>query len=192
MPDLSMRPAVPAEAPALMHLRIEAEEWLAAAGIDQWRSPGFRDRALAKWEADVAAGRTWVAADAEGCLAGTVTLAGPDHDFWKLSDQPDAALYVAKLITSRRFAGQRLGGRMLDWVGRAARARCLPWVRLDVWRSNTQLQDYYLAEGFTHVRTEAPSHRLSGWMAQRPASVVMHPALPLPSQPLAEALGKAG
>jgi hypothetical protein len=47
-------------------------------------------------------------------------------------------------------------------------------LRLDVWRDNARLQNYYLAEGFEHVRTEAPSHRLSGWMAQRPSALVLH------------------
>ncbi|MEU3189479.1 GNAT family N-acetyltransferase [Streptomyces sp. NPDC006992] len=192
MHALSMRPALPGEAASLMRLRIEAEEWLAAAGIDQWRSPGFRDRALAKWDADIEDGRTWVTVTGSDEIAGTVTLARPDLDFWRPSDQPDAALYVAKLITRRQFAGQKLGGRILDWVGAAARARDLPWVRLDVWRSNAKLQDYYRKEGFKHVRTEAPDHRLSGWMAQRPASVVMHPEAPLASAPFAEQPRKAG
>ncbi|MCX4673623.1 GNAT family N-acetyltransferase [Streptomyces sp. NBC_01381] len=159
-----------------MRLRTEAEEWLAAAGIDQWRAPGFRERALAKWHADIEAGRTWVAVDNTDEVLATVTLAPADRDFWTDDDIPESALYVAKLITARSTGGKHLGGRLLDWVGSVAREQGLSWVRLDCWRANTQLQKYYFAEGFTHVRTEAPEHRLSGWMAQRPASVVMHPS----------------
>ncbi|MER6723365.1 GNAT family N-acetyltransferase [Streptomyces halstedii] len=176
-----IRPATPADSDALMKLRIQAEEWLASAGIDQWRSPGFRDRALSKWKIDIAEGRTWVLPDEDGGLLGTITLARPDADFWMRADSPDSAVYVAKLITARSSAGQQLGGRMLDWAGAVAREQQLPWVRLDVWRDNTALQRYYLNEGFEHVRTEAPPHRLSGWMAQRPASVVMHADAPLHS-----------
>lgn len=174
-----IRPADTADADALMALRIEAEEWLAAAGIDQWRSPGFRDRALAKWKVDIDEGRTWVVPGPADELLGTVTLARPDLDFWAESDAPNSAVYIAKLITSRASAGQQLGGRLLDWAGSVARDRGLPWLRLDVWRDNVRLQKYYLDEGFVHVRTEAPTHRLSGWMAQRPASVVRHPDSPL-------------
>ncbi|NGO48644.1 GNAT family N-acetyltransferase [Streptomyces ureilyticus] len=162
-----------------MKLRIEAEEWLANAGIDQWRAPGFRDRALAKWQVDITEGRTWVVPDGNGELLGTVTLARPDLDFWAKADEPDSAVYVAKLITARAAAGQQLGGRMLDWAGAVARSQQLPWVRLDVWRGNTKLQRYYLNEGFEHVRTEAPPHRLSGWMAQRSSAVVLHADAPL-------------
>ncbi|UQI49783.1 GNAT family N-acetyltransferase (plasmid) [Streptomyces sp. HU2014] len=174
-----IRQATPADSDALMKLRIDAEEWLASAGIDQWRSPGFRDRALAKWQVDVAEGRTWVVPATNSKLLGTITLARPDSDFWKRADSPESAVYVAKLITARSAAGQRLGGRLLDWAGSVARDRQLPWVRLDVWRDNLKLQGYYLNEGFEHVRTEAPSHRLSGWMAQRPSSLAMHADTPL-------------
>lgn len=179
MSDYSIRPATAADEEELMGLRIEAEEWLAEAGIDQWRSPGFRDRSLAKWRSEIAEGRTWVVEGSLTSVVGTVTLAPPDLDFWRDDDDPYDAVYVAKLITARSTVGQRLGGRILDWVGSVARSRDLPWVRLDCWRANTALQAYYLREGFTHVRTEAPEHRLSGWMAQRPASVVMHPGAPL-------------
>lgn len=178
MPQL-IRLASLADTTALMKLRIEAEGWLADAGIDQWRAPGFRERGLAKWQGNIADGRTWVVPDGNGELLGTITLARPDTDFWTKADEPDSAIYVAKLITARAAAGQRLGGRMLDWAGGVAQAQSRPWLRLDVWRDNTKLQRYYLNEGFTHVRTEAPAHRLSGWMAQRPSAMVMHPQDPL-------------
>ncbi|MFI8944774.1 GNAT family N-acetyltransferase [Streptomyces syringium] len=170
-----MRQATASDLPVLMDLRIEAERWLSAAGVDQWRDPRTRGPALRKWEADIEAGRTWIAATSAGDVLGTVTLARPDRDFWTQADQPDSAVYVGKLITARAAAGLDLGGRILDWVGSIARDRNLPWVRLDCWRDNTRLQDYYLRRGFRHVRTEAPAHRLSGWMAQRPASVTLHP-----------------
>lgn len=179
MSDYTVRRATQDDGETLMALRIEAEHWLAEAGIDQWRSPGFRDRALAKWRNDIKYGRTWLVEDGQRSAAATVTLAPPDLDFWREEDDPEDAVYVAKLITSRKASGQNLGGRVLDWVGSVARGRARQWVRLDCWRANTALQAYYLREGFEHVRTEAPAHRLSGWMAQRPASVVMHPEDPL-------------
>ncbi|GAA3710320.1 GNAT family N-acetyltransferase [Streptomyces sp. NEAU-PBA10] len=178
MQDL-IRRATDDDAMALMKLRLEAEEWLAAQGIDQWRSPGFRDRALDKWRTDIAAGRTFVVEDVDGGVIGTVTLARPDTDFWTPEDGLDSAVYIAKLISSRHTAGDRLGGRIIDWVASVARKDGRPWVRLDCDRANIRLQDYYLREGFTHVRTECPDHRLSGWMGQRPADVIQHPDHPL-------------
>ncbi|MFI6125376.1 GNAT family N-acetyltransferase [Streptomyces sp. NPDC051064] len=162
-----------------MNLRLEAERWLADAGIDQWRNPQTRQPALEKWKTDIAAGRTWVVEE-QGDAVATVTLAPPDLDFWTANDEPDEAVYVAKLITSRSVAGRNLGGQLLDWVGSQARQQGKPWVRLDCWRSNTKLQDFYKGEGFQHVRTEAPTHRLSGWLGQRASSVVRHPESLLP------------
>jgi GNAT superfamily N-acetyltransferase len=174
-----IRRATQADAGALMKLRLEAEDWLAANGIDQWRSPGFRERALEKWKADISAGRTYVVEDDDKDVVGTVTLARPDTDFWTVKDDLDSAVYVAKLISTRSPASDRLGGRIIDWAASVARRQGRTWVRLDCDRANTRLQEYYLREGFAHVRTESPEHRLSGWMAQRPASVVRHPDLPL-------------
>ncbi|MFJ5026103.1 GNAT family N-acetyltransferase [Streptomyces goshikiensis] len=174
-----IRPATITDSADLMKLRTEAEQWLADAGVDQWRDSATRTRALAKWEADIHAGRTYVVQDEQDTVLGTVTLALPDVDFWRTPDAPDDAFYVGKLITARAAKGTKLGGRILDWVGRRAAAAERSFVRLDVWRTNGALQDYYLAEGFTHVRTEAPAHRLSGWMAQRPAGLAMHPSAPL-------------
>ncbi|MFC9183319.1 GNAT family N-acetyltransferase [Streptomyces globisporus] len=169
-----IRAANTSDVAALMDLRVEAEQWLDEAGIDQWRNPQTRAPALAKWRTDIAAGRTWMVQEGDAILA-TITLAPPDRDFWRNSDRPEDAVYVAKLITSRAAKGQRLGGQLLDWAGHKAQERGKAWVRLDCWRSNVALQDFYVGEGFEHVRTEAPAHRLSGWLGQRAATVARHP-----------------
>ncbi|GGW17513.1 GCN5 family N-acetyltransferase [Streptomyces globisporus] len=171
---MMIRPAGEEDVAALMDLRVEAEQWLSEAGIDQWRNPQTRAPALAKWQADIAAGRTWLVEE-EGRVLATITLAPPDMDFWQPEDRPEDAVYVAKLITARAAMGRRLGGQLLDWAGHQAQQERKSWVRLDCWRSNTALQSFYVREGFEHVRTEAPAHRLSGWLGQRPASVVLHP-----------------
>ncbi|WP_206305112.1 GNAT family N-acetyltransferase [Streptomyces sp. B29(2018)] len=183
MREQCIRRAEVGDAPSLMALRIEAEGWLAHAGVDQWRDPATRPTALAKWRADIEAGRTWVVEKLDGRLSGTVTLAAPDTDFWSTADDLGSALYVAKLITARNARGTRLGARLLDWVSHRATAQELSWVRLDCWRSNRALQAYYLALGFEHVRTEAPPHRKSGWLAQRASAVLLHPEVPLADCP---------
>lgn len=118
-----IRRATQADTGALMKLWLEAENWLAANGIDQWRSPGFRDRALDKWKADIADGRTYVVEDTHEHIVGTVTLALPDPDFWTEGDDLDSAVYVAKLISTRSPAGDRLGGRIIDWAASVARGQ---------------------------------------------------------------------
>ncbi|WP_431784851.1 GNAT family N-acetyltransferase [Streptomyces chumphonensis] len=161
-----------------MALRIEAEGWLSAAGIDQWQDPNTRGNALEKWRADIENGRTWVV-ERKNEVVATVTLAAPDLDFWRTEDDLDSALYVAKLITSRKAAGENLGGRIIDWVCQRAISQQKEKVRLDVWRDNAALQSYYQRQGFTHVRTECPTHRRSGWLGERNARHIRFPTAPL-------------
>ncbi|MEV6133137.1 GNAT family N-acetyltransferase [Streptomyces violaceusniger] len=175
-----IRPATVDDTPELMALRVEAEQWLTAAGIDQWTDPTTRPLALAKWRQDIQAGRTWVVVNRRAEVLATVTLGEADTDFWRPEDEPGAALYIYKLITSRAAAGDRLGGRILDWASTRAADQGRKWLRLDVWRTNLSLQSYYEAQGFTHLRTEAPEHRKSGWLGQRVAGSICHSQLELP------------
>jgi hypothetical protein len=48
---------------------------------------------------------------------------------------------------------------------------------VDVWTTNERLQHYYLAQGFTHVRTVVLPHNPSGALFQRPAQRVPTPRL---------------
>ncbi|MFD3572766.1 hypothetical protein [Streptomyces sp. NPDC058644] len=81
---------------------------------------------------------------------------------------------------ARSAAGKQLGARIIDWACRVAALEGRDWVRIDTWRSNAELHAYYERLGFKHVRTEAPSHRRSGWLAQRSSDAISLPDQPLP------------
>ncbi|MFC9623627.1 GNAT family N-acetyltransferase [Streptomyces sp. NPDC056930] len=162
-----------------MALRTEAESWLGTKGTDQWSDPETGTKAITKWRASIDEGRAWVVEGEAGAILATVSRGPVDRDFWTDDDCPETALYLYKLIVSRSAAGRRLGERIIDWTSRLAAIEGRDWVRIDTWRTNTGLHAYYERLGFRHVRTEAPSHRLSGWLAQRPV-----PALSLPEEPL--------
>lgn len=89
-------------------------------------------------------------------------------------------MFVNKLTVAREYAGQDLGGRLLDWAGDRAQRAGARWLRLDAWTTNEGLQQYYLAHGFTHVRTVREGGavnggpRVSGWLAQRAARLADH------------------
>lgn len=174
-----IRPAGVADVPDLMALRTEAEGWLPSLGTDQWSDPETGGRALAKWQATIDDGRTWVILDSLGSTVGTVSRGPADRDFWHDEDRPETAFYLYKLITARSVAGMGLGSIVLDWACRVASAEGREWLRIDCWRTNTGLQLYYERLGFKHVRTEAPSHRRSGWLAQRSTSFLTNPDSPL-------------
>lgn len=169
-----IRPASPEDIPALMGLRTEAENWLQAIGSDQWSDREMGQRAIVKWRQTITEGRSWVIIHPSDIVVGTVSRGPADSDFWQEDDQLHTALYLYKLIISRSVAGAGIGGLILDWACRVAALEGRRWVRLDCWRTATGLQQYYESAGFEHVRTEAPEHRRSGWLAQRKASLIMN------------------
>ncbi|MFE7036216.1 GNAT family N-acetyltransferase [Streptomyces sp. NPDC057621] len=170
-----LRPAAAEDVPALMALRTEAEGWLRTKGTDQWSDPETGRRAIDKWHANIDEGRAWVVVGEDQQVLATVSRGVVDRDFWTDADQPETALYLYKLIVAREASGRHLGTRVVDWMSRLAALEGRTWVRIDTWRTNTDLHAYYERLGFKHVRTEAPSHRRSGWLAQRPAGELTMP-----------------
>ncbi|MCF2128494.1 GNAT family N-acetyltransferase [Strepomyces sp. STD 3.1] len=162
-----------------MALRTEAEEWLSTKGTDQWSDPETGEKAIAKWRASIDEGRAWVVVDERDVVLATVSRGPVDRDFWRDVDRPESALYLYKLIVAREASGRHLGTRVIDWMCRLAALEGRAWVRIDTWRTNAGLHAYYERLGFTHVRTEAPAHRRSGWLAQRPVSKLVMPEDPL-------------
>ncbi|MGX5188240.1 GNAT family N-acetyltransferase [Streptomyces avermitilis] len=163
------------DVPALMGLRAEAEGWLRTKGTDQWSDPETGERAIAKWHTNIDEGRAWVVVGERDQILATVSRGAVDRDFWTDADHPETALYLYKLIVARQASGRNLGTRVIDWMSRLAALEGRTWVRIDTWRTNTGLHAYYERLGFKHVRTEAPSHRRSGRLAQRAASELAMP-----------------
>ncbi|WP_428957976.1 GNAT family N-acetyltransferase [Streptomyces sp. cg35] len=169
-----IRPANAHDIDDLMSLRTEAEGWLASKHTDQWSDRELGAIAISKWKATIDDGRTWVLLDKHNHTVGSVSRGPADRDFWHEEDQPETAFYLYKLMTSRQVAGQGIGSLVVDWTCRVAALEGRKWVRLDCWRTNRGLQSYYEGLGFTHLRTEEPDHRKSGWLAQRPSSLILN------------------
>lgn len=168
--NYKIRRADESETGLVLSLRREAEQWLHGRGIRQWL-PEWRERSHQIIREGVRQGKTWLVFDVERAIA-TVTLNGPDLDFWRPSDDLESALYFYKLIVERDYAGCGLGEAVIDWVSRYAEDEGKAWVRLDCWRNNYQLQNYYRTLDFRHLRTETINGRESGALFQRPAGTV--------------------
>jgi ribosomal protein S18 acetylase RimI-like enzyme len=170
-----IQPASNQNVPTLMALRTEAEDWLTSLGSDQWSDRETGTRAISKWQDAISEGRTWVIRSQKtNAIVATVSRGGADSDFWRQTDDPETGLYLYKLIVSRTASGLGIGDLVLDWACRVAQLEGRTWLRIDCWRTATGLQRYYQRRGFTHVRTEAPEHRRSGWLAQRPATLLLN------------------
>lgn len=165
---LTIRPATDEELGAVTALWEQAATWLKHRGIDQWQYPP-REARIAE---NIAAGECFLVED-EGVAVATITLDRfADSDFWTEEEAAESALYVHRMVVRRDVSGYELGSAMLDWASERAEAQGLEWLRLDAWKENGELQDYYLSRGFQHVRTVEAEGRLSGALFQRPAGEI--------------------
>ncbi|MFD9751639.1 GNAT family N-acetyltransferase [[Kitasatospora] papulosa] len=168
--------AVPDDLAQLLAFRVEAASWIGKLGSDQWSRPYPADRLLATIEA----GTVFMLRDGTR-TAGTITLTPEaEEGLWTPEELGEASIFVNKLTVSRDYAGENLGGRLLDWAGDRAYRSSAKWLRLDAWTDNAALQRYYLQHDFEYVRTVREGGavnggpRVSGWLAQRLAGPAQH------------------
>ncbi|MFC5723501.1 GNAT family N-acetyltransferase [Streptomyces gamaensis] len=169
-------PAEPRDLSKLLDFREEAAAWLRELGSDQWSRPYPADRLLAT----IHSGTVFMLRDGQATV-GTVTLTPEaEEGLWSERELAEPSMFINKLTVAREYAGQNVGGRLLDWAGDRAYRAGARWLRLDAWTTNEALQKYYLQQGFTHVRTVREGSavnggpRVSGWLAQRPTGPAAH------------------
>lgn len=164
---LTMRRATTADLPDVLRLLNERVAWLKSRGLPQW-GRGFDDTRILPI---IARGGTFLAdSDGESQPVATITIsADGDTDFWTAAELCEPAWYVTKMATSLRFQGHGLGGGMLRWAVDQAAQAGMTWVRLDVWRTNEGLQDWYRSQGWEYLRTVEAPGRNSGALFRRPA-----------------------
>lgn len=165
MQDWKMRAATPADAPTVTHILNEAGARLEDSGFDQWGRgwmPESRMRPM------IGRGETYVAV-ADGRAVATVTLSEDPGPFWTAEEREDQAVYMGKLARLND-APRGIGAWIMNsWVPWWARENGYDVVRLDAWRTNTGLHQFYADRGWSFVRTEAVSGNKSGALFQRPA-----------------------
>jgi GNAT superfamily N-acetyltransferase len=160
---LEIRPASQDELDLVEGLLTGATQWLASIGSDQWQFPPHRERLLES----MSRGECFLAYR-DGRPVGTLTVdEHADPEFWQSEDDPSSAMYVHRMAVARDVAGQAVGSKLLDWAVARAAAAGKPLLRLDAWKTNKALQQYYLGQGFTLVRLVDLPHRGSGALFQR-------------------------
>lgn len=167
----SVAAARPVDEAAIRALQDEAIAWLRSRGTDQWQNlrPARHGTGRSLAEA-ISRGEVYLVRDGARII-GTVTVDDfADPEFWTPEDDPDDALYIHRMVVARSASGQDVGGQMIAWALDRTRALGRTWLRLDAWRTNPALHDYYLQHGFEHVRTVPLPHRGSGTLFQRRAS----------------------
>lgn len=152
--------------PSAHHVLHAASQWLAARGYDQWQRRPITTEHVRML---VNAGSMYVGTLDNRIVATMAVDKRADPDFWEPQDDPENALYLHKMAVNPEYRGHRLGEELTDYAAAKARAEGKKWLRLDAWRSNPDLQEYYRSRGWTHVRTVNAPHRDSGALFQRDA-----------------------
>jgi ribosomal protein S18 acetylase RimI-like enzyme len=162
------------------NLLIEASRWLETKDTDQWAKPWpDANGRVERVQKAIEAGRTWIVWD-DDRPAATLTASPNDHEIWPESRRHDWAVYVRRIVVSRRHKGLGLGGQLLDWAGfRAHGEYGARWIRVDVWTTNTRLHDYYRNQGFTFCACSPIRGYPSAALFQKPADQARLPDPPL-------------
>lgn len=170
--SLTIHQATPDDLVALTALQADSVAWLAAKGLDQWQSGqprAPRDRPGSHLTDSIDEHTCWIVDSDTEALATIIVDDKADPEFWSPAEANEA-LYVHRMIVKRSLAGHDLGAVLLDWADELAGQARRHWLRLDAWRTNTALHDYYRHQGFAHVRTVDLAHRGSGALFQRKIS----------------------
>jgi GNAT superfamily N-acetyltransferase len=178
---LELRRAGEDDHDAIVSLIDAAAQWLRATkDTDQWTQPwrNEEDRSN-RIRRDLTAGKTWLLHDS-GLAVATITADPADYPIWPAERQREPAVYVRRLVVRRDHAGRRLGTTLLDWAGLTAReAYGAAWIRVDVWRTNKELHDYYEDQGFRSCGEWRDPAYPSGALFQKPTEHLREPLSPL-------------
>jgi GNAT superfamily N-acetyltransferase len=167
----------------------EAADWLRTKDTNQWAAP-WPNRAErdARVRRGLTGQKTWIVWDKD-VAAATVTLTPRlNPGVWSrpacTCDLSERAVYAHRLITARSHKGQGLGAQLIDWAGLGARGDYgATWIRIDVWRTNTTLHDYYMKTGFEPCGFCADPGYPSGRLFQKRTARIEASDTPLLSQP---------
>jgi ribosomal protein S18 acetylase RimI-like enzyme len=142
-------PATVSQQDIVIELIDEAAAWLRKMKIDQWARPWpTRAERDARVHRGLERGETWLVLDGTTPAATMTICQDPIAHVWRELGRGDA-VYIHRLVVSRKYAGQDLGGVMIDWAVQRERARRpVEWVRVDVWSTNELLHAYYEKQGF--------------------------------------------
>lgn len=140
-----IRLATQADLSAIDQLILTKAQSFRAAGKTQWQKylePSRTDFVTH----DVTNGTVYVY-EANGDIAGSVSLIPPtswDENLW---DDPDAAVYLHRLVVDDRMKGRQVGEQLMRYALAATSSR----IRLDCVATNHFLNAYYPRFGFRYI-----------------------------------------
>jgi GNAT superfamily N-acetyltransferase len=165
---MTIRRAVPGDLRTVLAILHSAADWLHSRGIEQWPdgSPSLGPIAIG---GQIERGEFWIVSEDRDPVAVIALSRDGDADFWSPAELEEAAVYVSKAAVLRRMAGRGLGALLLRWACDRIWDMGDDIARLDVWKTNTGLQEYYRRQGWRYLRTVDAPGRNSGALFDHPA-----------------------
>lgn len=176
----------------------DARERLQTKDTDQWKNPWPNETAR---NSRVLRGlqdeKTWIVWDGDIPAATATITPRRNIAVWSNPacecDLSERAVFVHRLITARKYAGLGLGAQLIDWAGlRGQSLYGAKWIRIDVWRTNRALHDYYTGIGFERCGEYPNPGYPSGALFQKPVAAIREPGTWLLSEPFEPAPGDVG
>jgi GNAT superfamily N-acetyltransferase len=149
---LTIRDGGPADARLVLGFFDEAVEWLVARGqTGQWGTEPFssKDARVVRMTESAAGGGLRIA-ELDGEPAGAIVIgARPSH----VAPADVSERYIEALVSSRRFAGNDVGGALVRRAVEETRAAGISLLRVDCWAGAPTLVAWYEAQGFRRSGT---------------------------------------
>jgi len=165
---MTIRRADPDDLPAVLGILHAAADALHERGYDQWPD-GAPTLGPGKVGAQIKRGEFWIASGGAGPIAVIAISPLGDRDFWTAAELAEPALYLSKAAVLPSQAGRGIGALLFRWATDYAARLGADWVRLDAWRTNTGLHDYYQQRGWQRIRAMTVPGRKSGVLFARRA-----------------------
>ena len=73
-----------------------------------------------------------------------------DKVIWRELDKGDS-VYLHRIVVNPELKGQKLFGKILDWVVEHSKQKGLSSIRMDTWAANPNIINYYKGFGFTII-----------------------------------------
>ncbi|MFT3751132.1 MAG: GNAT family N-acetyltransferase [Agriterribacter sp.] len=73
-----------------------------------------------------------------------------DFLIWREKETGNA-IYLHRVVLNRKFYGQKLFNKVLEWAIQFAKRRKLDNIRMDTWAENEKLITYYKSYGFSFI-----------------------------------------
>ncbi len=141
----TVRPAVAADAKAVLALLNDAADWLLERGIEQWHPGQWRAESIVS---AIARGETHLMYAHDRAIS-TISLQWSDELMWP--GAPEDAGYLHRLAVARTDHGKDIGRILLTWAEWTIAKRPRRFSRLDCACDNAALRRYYEGAGYRHV-----------------------------------------